>query len=129
MLPITATYAACLVFLFVALAANVIRLRYGAHISLGFGDNPTLERRIRAHGNCAEYMPIGIVMIGLVEGLGAPLLLVHAIGSLLLAGRLLHAFALSQSTPPLRVRVLGMVLTFSSLITASVSAIVIAWLP
>ena len=64
---IIAIYAAPLAFLYIALAINVIRLRFKHRVSLGAGEVPKLERAIRAHGNFAEYVPFALLLIGLSE--------------------------------------------------------------
>lgn len=115
MLPTTAIYLALLTLLFLWLSVNVILTRRSARVSLGTGGNTLLERRIRAHGNCAEYLPTGILILAVVEGLQAPTLVVHVLGGMLLAGRLLHAAALTRIKPQPAMRVVGMALTLASL--------------
>jgi uncharacterized membrane protein YecN with MAPEG domain len=51
----------------------------------------------------------------LAENLGPPHALVHLVGLLLLAGRALHAYGLSQTPHVLRYRALGMQLTFAAI--------------
>ena len=72
-----------------------------------------VERAVRAHGNCAEYVPFGLVLLGLLEGMGLPLAGVHALGTAFLAGRVLHAWGISQEPEVLRFRTAGMALTFT----------------
>ena len=67
-MTITAIYAALLGLLFLALSVNVVRTRRATRVSLGAGDHPLLERRIRAHGNFAEYTPIALILIAFVPG-------------------------------------------------------------
>lgn len=55
---ITMAYAGLLALMFVALSARVIVRRRSAHAALGDGDDNDLSRRIRAHGNFAEYAPL-----------------------------------------------------------------------
>jgi uncharacterized membrane protein YecN with MAPEG domain len=126
MLPITALYAGILALLYVALSVNVIRTRRAAGVSLGHAGDKTLERRIRAHGNFAEYAPMGLILVGLTEGLGADVVTVHGLGAALLVGRLCHAFALTSRTPRMRARVAGMALTFAVLISGALLAMALA---
>ncbi len=88
---ITALYAGLLALLFVLLSVNVIRHRMANMVSFGDGGDAELSRRIRVHGNFAEYLPLGLILIGLSETLGAPGMLVHGLGLALLVGRASHA--------------------------------------
>ncbi|QFT64065.1 MAPEG family protein [Roseivivax sp. THAF30] len=112
---ISATYAALLTLIFIVLSVRVIQRRGETKTSLGAGDDVALERRIRAHGNFAEFAPLGIVLLLLTKLIGAPAIAVHAAGLTLLIGRGMHALALSRVTPSMPLRAGGMVLTFAML--------------
>ena len=56
-LPATALYAALLAALFILLSLRVIGARRVHRVALG-APNPLVERAVRAHGNCAEYVPL-----------------------------------------------------------------------
>ena len=71
-LPATSLYAALLAALFLVLSLRVVRVRYRYHVALGT-PHRLVERAVRAHGNCAEYVPFGLVLLGLLEGMGLPL--------------------------------------------------------
>lgn len=118
-MPITALYAGLLAFLFVGLAARVIVFRRGEGISLGDGGNGTLLKRIRAHGNFAEYAPFALLLIGLAESVKADPRLLHGLGIALVAGRVAHAVGVSQSPQNMGLRVGGMVATFTVIMTAA----------
>lgn len=110
-LPITLLYAALLGAWFLVLTVRVILSRRSAGVSLGSGEDRALERRIRAHGNFAEYVPIALLFMALLEINAAPVWLLHVLGGLLVAGRLLHGYALSfTSYSPLRVPGMGLTL-------------------
>lgn len=83
-----------------------------------------LERAIRAHGNFAEYIPLGLILLGLFEPHSVHPVFVAVLGGLLGLGRVLHAEALSKAN--FKLRVLGMMLTFGTLITLAVLNIVFA---
>ena len=110
---ITATYAGLLGLVYIALSMNVIRTRRAAQVSLGSGGNDLLERRMRAHGNFAEYVPLALLLIALLEAGGQATWLIHALGIALLLGRLLHGYALSSLTRRPAARVGGMMLTLA----------------
>ena len=118
-MAITALYAAAITLLFLALSVRVIRLRRAARIALGDGGERRLARAIRAHANCAEYAPIGIILIGLAESLSVPALLLHALGIGLVAGRVVHAYGVSQEPEDSRFRATGMGLTFTAIAVAA----------
>jgi uncharacterized membrane protein YecN with MAPEG domain len=108
-------YAALLALLFIALSVRTLRLRATLRIAIGDGGNERLLRASRVHGNFAEYVPITLLMSLLLElGVG-PVPLVHAVGLCLLVSRVVHALGVSRSPEQLRIRVVGMVLTFSAL--------------
>ena len=113
-LPATSLYAALLAALFLVLSLRVVQARKRNHVVLGT-PHRLVERAVRAHGNCAEYVPFGLVLLGLLEGMGLPAWGVHALGTAFLAGRVLHAWGISQEPEVLRRRVFGMGLTFAVL--------------
>lgn len=118
-MTVTPLYAALIALLFVGLSARVILYRRANQISLSDGNDKVMRRRIRAHGNCAEYAPIALLLLAFVEMQSASPLLLHSLGIMLLAGRLLHAIALSRSRNWPLGRTLGMVLTFTVILIAA----------
>ena len=119
---ITALYAGPLAILLLVLSARVITYRRANQLGLGDHGDKSLLKRMRAQANCAEYVPIGVLMMLLVELQDAPALLVHVIGLMLLIGRLMHGFGFSASPPRMNLRVGGMMLTLISIAVAAVSA-------
>ena len=109
------TYAALLAFLYIALAVRVMRARGTHRIALGTGGAAPLERRIRVHANFSEYVPFALLVLLMAELRGIRPVVLHLLSTCLLAGRLLHAFGVSQARENLRYRVAGMVLTFTAL--------------
>ncbi|MES1180218.1 MAG: MAPEG family protein [Hyphomicrobium sp.] len=98
MLTITAFYASLLAVLFLLLSVRVIGWPW----------------RQRAQWNFAEYVPFALLLMALAESLGPPHVLTHLIGLTLLAGRALHAYALSQTPHNLSCRSWGATLTFAA---------------
>lgn len=101
--------------MFLALSRRVIVLQQAAQVPLGDGGDWELTRAMRAHTNCAKYAPLGITLIGHAESLPVPALIVHALGLSLVAGRIVHAYGVSQESENFRFRVSGMGLTFTAL--------------
>ena len=117
-LPITALIAAILGLVFVPLSARVGFYRLKSQISLLDGGDKELTRRMRAQGNFAEYVPIGLILLALVEIGGAVDWTVYLLGGSLVVGRLFHLVTISGSeTGP--GRPIGMVLTFLSILGSS----------
>jgi uncharacterized membrane protein YecN with MAPEG domain len=118
MFTITALYASVFTVFFIRLAFNVIKLRRANRVPLGAGGFDDLESAIRAHGNFAEYVPLGLIMLALLEANGGHPALVFALGATLLIGRYFHAQGLQNADLQKRVR--GMKLTFATLLTLAV---------
>jgi uncharacterized protein len=114
-LHIVPYYAAALALMFIVLSVNVIRGRGQRKVMLGSGDDPRLERRIRVHGNFAEYVPFTLLMLTFAELHGQSAVGLHLLCLCLVAGRLLHAWGVSQPIEKLGFRVAGMGLTFFAL--------------
>ena len=108
MLKITAIYAAILTFVYVKLTLNVINLRRQNQVSLGDGGRDDLQQAIRSHGNFAEYVPLGLILLGCLEANHIHWTIVLLLGGLFTAGRLYHAKAFLEATPNIEFRVQGM---------------------
>lgn len=115
----TQVYAALLAIFFVVLSVRVVSLRRKLHVGLGAGGNPKLERAIRVHGNFAEYVPLALLLIFIVENNAAAPWLLHALGLCLIAGRTSHALGVSQEKEDIRFRIVGMALTFTTLLVSA----------
>lgn len=113
------SYSALLAIFFVGLSIRTLRLRQRLRIAIGDGGDKTMLRAIRAHGNFAEYVPLGLFLIFTCEAAGAPRMFLHALGVMLLAGRVVHAFGLSRSREVPGSRVAGMALTFACYLLAA----------
>ena len=114
-LHVTSAYATALAVVFIALSVRTLRLRRELRIGIGVADNERLLRATRAHGNFAEYVPLTLLLILLLDLQGAPHLLLHGLGASLSIGRVVHAYGVSHSPGNYRYRVTGMALTFIAL--------------
>jgi len=113
-------YAAALAVMYVLLAGLVIRQRFKTRIGLGDGQQPDLVKVVRIHGNFAEYVPLLLVLLLILEIQQAALWQLHLIGALTLLGRISHAIGLSKSSGTSLPRMVGMICTFSALLIAPV---------
>lgn len=125
-MTITLLYAGFLAFLLVALGFNVVRLRIRHKVDLGDGGVPGIIQAIRAHGNFTENVPLAVVLIALLEGVGQPAWLVHTLGAALVLFRLCHAQGLLSSPGTSIGRFVGTAGTNTLLIVSGAIAIVSA---
>jgi uncharacterized membrane protein YecN with MAPEG domain len=120
---VTAFYAGLLAAWFLVLSTKVV-LRRQSGPSLGDGGNPLMLRLIRGHANFAEYVPLIVVMMGLLELGHTSVYLLHALGITLLVGRLLHGYSLSFTEHHKFGRFWGAALTF---LVLGVCAVLCVW--
>jgi uncharacterized protein len=122
---ITALYAGLLGLLYIALGGFVVAQRRRARIGLGTGSDPALERRVRVHGNFAEYAPLFLVLLLVAELAGAASVLLHLLGAAFLLARIGHAFGLGRSSGTSTGRFVGTLVTWVAIV---VVAVVNIWL-
>jgi len=119
---VTPLYAGLLALWFLVLSARVVRRRH-AGIYLGDGGDPAMLRVIRGHANFAEYVPLALLMMGMLEVTRFSIYVLHALGVVLLASRLLHGYALSFTQHSSFGRFWGAALTFIVLAVEAVLCI------
>ena len=113
-------YAGLLGLCFFVLSVRVILGRVGPdNPSLGDGGQLSLQRRIRAHANFAEYVPLTLLLIALLEYTGNPPWIIHGLAVLLLIGRVLHGYAMAFTANHPFGRSVGIGLSLLSLLLAS----------
>lgn len=122
-LPISTLYASLLGLLFLALSVHVVRGRGAFRVNLGDGGHAVLNRRIRAHANFVEYVPILLILLGLLEASGLPAWSLHAFGATLLVSRLLHGIALGWTERWIPGRFYGTLLSFILLLTMALAGL------
>ncbi len=116
--------AALLGLTLVVLSFRVVNVRRREKIGVGMGDCMPLTLAVRVHANFIEYVPMGLILIFLLERNGGSSLAAYLAATLVIA-RLLHAFGLSRSAGTSPGRFIGTSLTWAVLITASVGNIYI----
>jgi len=117
---ITGLYVALGVLLVLVLAIRVVVRRWTLRIGIGDGDDKELRKRIRAHGNAIEYLPIGLLALLLLDLDGTTPVLLHVFGVALILARAVHAFGLSRTGGTSPERAVGITLTFLTLLAMAV---------
>ena len=115
----TSFYAGLLAVFYVLLSFRIILLRKKYRIGIGHGEEMELHRAIRVHGNFAEYVPLALFLLLLLELGQAETWILHTLGSMLLFGRLFHAMGLGKSAGTSMPRFLGGVLTYTMMLIAA----------
>ena len=118
--PITAFYAGLLGLLMLILALRVVAVRRATAIGLGDGGNALLFSRIRIHANAAEYVPLALILMLILEINGGSARWLHVLGIALVVGRLAHVQGLSQSSGTSAGRLVGNVLTWTVILVAAI---------
>lgn len=111
---ITLFYAGLLALVLLALSMQVVVLRRRHGVGVGSGDRQDLGLAVRAQANFCEYVPVGLLLLLLLEAAGtlSPVLL-HMLGAMLLVGRLMHGFfGLNRSAGTSMGRFVGTLLTW-----------------
>jgi uncharacterized protein len=121
---IVSLYSGIFGLFFVALSVRTLLLRRQFGIGIGSQDNSILTRAIRVHANFAEYTPLALILIYLLETQTSSNLWIHFICIALLTGRISHGYGVSQVQENFRYRVIGMALTFMVIISTSVRLII-----
>ena len=118
----TIFFAAIFGLLHVVFTLRVGGYRFRNRISLGDGGDDELLKRIRAHGNFTENVPIGLLLLLLNELNGLAENYLIALGSVFLMARVMHYITIVSKVLPLIFRPISMVLTLG---TIAVSAILL----
>lgn len=89
----------------------------------GESDAGSLQRKVRAHGNFAEYVPHGLLFIVALELMQAQVWLVWLLGSTLTIARIAHAYGLITKYGPSISRATGFFLTWFVFIIGGVACL------
>jgi uncharacterized membrane protein YecN with MAPEG domain len=91
---VTAFYTAILALIYLALSIRVSVSRVQTNTIQGDGGNTALIRSMRTHANFAEYVPLLLLMIGLLEAGGTRAAIIQAMLLLLVIARIAHPFGM-----------------------------------
>lgn len=75
------------------------RTRLGSKVSIGDGGNPLLKARMRAHANFLEYVPLALILMGLIEMRVGPSPLLFGLGIALVLARIVHPYGMERPIP------------------------------
>jgi len=87
---VTATYAAILALIYAVISSWVIVGRGQFRVLHGDGGSAPMNRRMRAHANFAEYVPMILPLVGLLEASGTGRVTLNILLAVLVVTRVLH---------------------------------------
>ncbi|CAN5171333.1 MAPEG family protein [soil metagenome] len=125
----TAGHAAALwtglnLLLLLVLSLLVVRQRRAHKVMICDEGVPELVRASRAFGNAVEYVPVCLVGLAVLAAVGAPALLIHALGGALFIGRAAHAVGLSRSASTSPGRAIGTLFTWIVMLATGVLLVI-----
>ena len=100
-MPVTLATAAAAAIVNLWLAVRIGRMRIAARVSIGDGGHERLAARMRAQLNFAEYVPMALILLALVELAGGNQVALWIVGAVLILGRLAHGFGMDRPAPNL----------------------------
>ena len=121
-LPVTAFVAAVCALLLLITAIDTVRQRLRVKAAFGDHGDAKLISASRAHGNLAEYAPITIILLGLLETVRANHMALMILGAIFLVGRVAHIVGLYTPSEPGKAplgRQIGVLATFGTLLVLS----------
>ena len=100
---VTALYAGLLGLMSIGIAFAAGKLLGAKGISIGDGGDPELALAMRRHANFVEFVPLALILIGILELNGVSTTAIHALGAGLVVCRGCHAVGLkAEMQSPLR---------------------------
>jgi uncharacterized membrane protein YecN with MAPEG domain len=120
LLNVTPIYIAILGLLFLPFTMRVALYRIKSKISIGAGDDPEMLRRMRGQANFVETVPMALILLIVMEILGASDMWLQALGLTLVCARILHYLGITEIAPiPLAFRFVGILATLLTILTSS----------
>ncbi|MFA0567648.1 MAG: MAPEG family protein [Vibrio gallaecicus] len=112
---VTALYASLLTVLMIWLAFEVIKQRKLNQIAHADGGIESLQIARSAQSNAMDYIPITVILMGLLEMNGANVWFIHTTGLVFIIGRIIHAKGILGRS--LTGRKQGMIMTLLSMVS------------
>ena len=124
-IPITTIFTGLLALMLVGVSIRVTVLRARKKIEFFDGGDKELGRAIRVQGNFVEYVPMALMLLGMIEWMGTKPWVVYVLGVALVVARIVHAWGLYSAV--FNARVVGtslnwLVLAVGGLLALSVVA-------
>ena len=124
-LPITLASAAAAALVNIWLSARVVTARRPLKISVGDGGDDVVLRRMRAHANFAENMPIFLILLAALEIAGGDRTILVATATAFVIARIAHGIGMDGGSVA-RLRMLGMMTTTIAILLLAGYAILMA---
>jgi uncharacterized membrane protein YecN with MAPEG domain len=121
---ITALYAGLLGLMAIAIAFRAGSLRTKLNVPVGDGGHPELLVAMRRHANFVEFVPLALILIGLLEMNGVGALAIHLFGGGLVLFRICHAVGINAESTRSVARGIGAGGSTLVIVVASIWAIV-----
>ena len=125
MIVITALYAGILGLFAMVLASLAGNRRGKLKVSIGDGGSKDLHLAVRRHGNFVEYVPLILILLGIMELNGVQAAALHSLGAALVVFRICHAVGLKADTVEGLGRLIGAAGTALVLVVCSLWNIVL----
>ena len=126
LLPITLTLAAACALLNMWLGIRCARIRISDQVLHGDGGSALLAKRMRAHANFIEYVPLTLILFGLVELAAGASMWLWGAALVLVVARIGHAFGMDADKPTMW-RGAGAALTWVVMVGMAVVALYVAY--
>lgn len=126
--PIVALYAAghALLHCYLSIDTVYTRIRTNAHLGEPDFSNELALRRVRAHANNVEYVPLALLLLLIFEMNNGLPVIAHGFGAFFLAIRLIHSYGLRDGTRSKYYRYVGFWGTVITIASVSLMNILIA---
>ena len=108
-LPISLMYAGIFAVFALVLSFRAGSYRGTAGVSILYGDpaNMELAQRVRVQQNFLEYVPMMLILMGLIEANGGSHMFLYVVGDLLIIARIAHAIGLKHDNMAHKGRAIG----------------------
>lgn len=117
---VTSLYLGILGLLYFWISIETIMARGKNKVSLGAGENNEIIHLVSAHGNFSSYAPFFLFAMFLLEQQTVSAYVLHALGIVFVAGRLLHFFTMRNKEKTFKYRKTAMMLTLWPLVIVSI---------
>lgn len=126
---VTIFYGGIYGLLLLVLSLNIFREYVKVAFGLAAEHEERWKRAERAQHSFVEFVPICLVLMFLIEMHGAPGAILHALGVLLLAARVFHAYGVGRGNAADLLRLIGTQTTYLVLMITSLASVYYALLP